>query len=107
MVQFDDRERGEEARFALSAEMAFKANARRNKLLGIWTAELMSLPAGEAKAYVADVVAADLNEPGDEDVFRKVSADLKARGLSVPDAVIRQKMAQLVDVAREQVANED
>jgi hypothetical protein len=106
MAQFDDRERGEEARFALSAEMAFKANARRNKLLGIWAAELMSLDGDDAKAYAAEVVAADFKEPGDEDVFKKVSADLKAKGLNLPDAVIRQKMAQLVETAREQVASE-
>lgn len=106
MPQFDDRERSEEARFALSAEMAFKANARRNKLLGIWAAELMSLAGEEARAYAAEVVASDFQHPGDEDVFKKVSGDLKAKGLSVPDAVIRQKMAQLVEIAKQQVASE-
>jgi hypothetical protein len=106
MAQFDDRERGEEARFALTAEMEFKALARRNRLLGVWAAELMGLPAEEAKTYAAEVVAADFAEPGDEDVFRKVSADLRAKGLNVPDAVIRQKMAQLVAVAKEQVVAE-
>ena len=106
MAQFDDREKGEEARFVLTAEMAFRAEARRNKLLGIWAAELMSLPPDAAKAYAAEVVAADFAEPGDEDVFRKVSTDLKAKGLNVPDAVIRQKMAQLVAVAKDQVINE-
>jgi hypothetical protein len=107
MPQFDDRERGEEARFALTAEMEFKANARRNKLLGIWAAELMSLAGDDAKAYAADVVAADFTEAGDEDVFRKVSSDLKAKGLNVPDALIRQKMSQLVAVAKEQIVAED
>jgi len=106
MPQFDDRERGEEARFALTAEMEFKANARRNKLLGIWAAELMSLSGDEARAYAADVVAADFTEAGDEDVFRKVAADLKAKGLAVPDALIRQKMSQLVAVAKEQIVAE-
>ena len=106
MAQFDDRERGEEARFALSAELAFKAEARRNKLLGIWAAELMSLSGDAAKAYAADVVAADLTAAGEEDVFAKVSSDLKAKGVSVPDAVIRQKMAQLVAIAKEQIVSE-
>jgi len=106
MAQFDDRERGEEARFALSAELAFKAEARRNKLLGIWAAELMSLSGDAAKAYAADVVAADLTAAGEEDVFAKVSADLKAKGIAVSDAVIRQKMAQLIAISKEQIVSE-
>jgi hypothetical protein len=106
MAQFDDRERGEEARYALTAEMEFKAQARRNKLLGIWAAELMSLSGDEARAYTAEVVAADFAEPGEEDVFKKVAHDLAAKGLNVPDAVIRQKMVQLVALAKEQVVGE-
>jgi len=106
MAQFDDRVRGEEARFAMTAELAFKAEARRNKLLGIWAAELMSLSGEDARAYAASVVAADFAEPGEEDVFKKVSHDLKNKGIDVADAVIRQKMAQLVTIAREQVVNE-
>jgi hypothetical protein len=106
MAQFDEREKGEEARFALNAEMQFKAEARRNKLLGIWAAELMSLTGDDARRYAADVVAADLTAAGEEDVFEKVSSDLKAKGLSVPDAVIRQKMAQLTATASQQVVTE-
>jgi hypothetical protein len=106
MAQFDEREKGEEARFAHNAELQFKAEARRNKLLGIWAAELMSLVGDDARAYAAEVVAADLTVAGEEDVFKKVSTDLKAAGLSVPDAVIRQKMAQLVAVAKEQILTE-
>ena len=106
MAQFDDRERGEEARFAHSAEMQFKAEARRNRLLGVWAAELMGLSGDAARNYAAEVVASDFAEPGDEDVFRKVTSDLKAKGLSVPDAMVRQKMAQLVVVAKDQVLNE-
>jgi hypothetical protein len=105
MAQFDDREKGEEARYALTAEMAFKAEARRNKLLGIWAAELMSLEGDAARAYAADVVAADLTAAGEEDVFKKVSTDLKAKGLTVPDAVIRQKMAQLSATAQQQIVD--
>jgi hypothetical protein len=106
MAQFDDRERGEEARFALTAELAFKAEARRNKLLGIWAAELMSLAGDAAKAYATEVVASDFAEAGEEDVFRKVSGDLKAKGVDVAEAVIRQKMAQLRAVASEQIVKE-
>src|SRR5690349_24276831 len=96
MSAFDDRQKGQEAKFAFDAEKKFKAEARRNKLLGIWAAELMSLSGDEAKAYAAEVVAADFEEAGDEDVFRKVSSDLKAKGINIADDVIRQKMATLV-----------
>lgn len=106
MSAFDDRQKGQEAKFAFDAEKKFKAEARRNKLLGIWAAELMSLSGDEAKAYAAEVVAADFEEAGDEDVFRKVSGDLKAKGISIDEAVIRQKMATLVGVANEQIAAE-
>lgn len=106
MSGFEDRQKGQEAKFALDAELKFKAEARRNKLLGIWVAELLGLGGDEAKAYAADVVAADFEEAGDEDVFRKVSGDIKAKGLSVGDDVIRQKMAQLITVAQQQVLTE-
>ena len=106
MSGFDDRKKGQEAKFAFDAESKFKAEARRNKLLGIWAAELMSLTGDDAKSYAAEVVAADFEEAGDEDVFRKVSADLKAKGVSLDDAVIRQKMLQLAQTANEQIASE-
>lgn len=106
MSQFEDRQKGQEAKFAFDAEKKFKADARRNKLLGIWAAELLGLTGDEAKAYAAEVVAADFEEAGDEDVFRKVSGDLQAKGLTVGDAVIRQKMLQLVLTVNEQIAAE-
>ena len=106
MSQFEDRQKGQEAKFAFDAEKKFRADARRNKLVGIWAAELMSLTGDEAKAYAADVVAADFEEAGDEDVFRKVSADLKAKGLTISDDLIRQKMLQLRQTANEQIAAE-
>ena len=106
MSQFEDRQKGQEAKFAFDAEKKFRAEARRNKLVGIWAAELMSLTGDEAKAYAAEVVAADFEEAGDEDVFRKVSADLKAKGLTISDDLIRQKMLQLRQTANEQIASE-
>ena len=106
MSQFEDRQKGQEAKFAFDAEKKFKAEARRNKLLGIWAAELMSLSGDAANAYAAEVVAADFEEAGDEDVFRKVSADLKAKGVAVAEDVIRHKMAALVAVANQQIADE-
>ena len=106
MSQFEDRKKGQEAKFAFDAEKKFKAEARRNKLLGIWAAELLGHTGDAANAYAAEVVAADFEEAGDEDVFRKVSSDLTAKGLSIGDDVIRQKMAQLSYLANEQVAAE-
>jgi hypothetical protein len=103
---FEDRQKGQEAKFAHDSELRFKAEARRNKLLGLWAAEHMGLNEEHARQYAAEVVAADFEESGDEDVFRKVSGDLKAKGASVSDDMIRQKMAELVNVAREQVLSE-
>ncbi len=106
MPTFEDREKGQEAKFAHDSELRFRAEARRNKLLGLWAAEHMGLSAEHAKEYAAEVVAADFEEAGDEDVFRKISADIKAKGGSASDDMIRKKMAELVAVAREQVLNE-
>ncbi|MEO6012458.1 MAG: DUF1476 domain-containing protein [Devosia sp.] len=106
MAQFDDREKAQEAKFARDGELRFKAEARRNRLLGMWAAEHMGLSDEHAKAYAGEVVASDFEEAGDEDVFRKVSGDLKAKGASVSDDMIRTKMAELTSVARDQVMNE-
>ena len=106
MSQFDDRRKGQEGKFAHDAELRFKAEARRNKLLGLWAAEHMGLSEDHAKDYAAEVVAADFEEAGDEDVFRKISADLKAKGASVSDEMIRKKMVELVQTARDQVLQE-
>ena len=106
MSQFEDRQKGQEAKFAFDAEKKFKAEARRNKLLGIWAAELLGLTGDEARNYAAEVVAADFQEAGDEDVYRKVAGDLEAKGLSVGEAAIRQKMLQLTQTANEQIAAE-
>src|SRR5687767_13555130 len=106
MSGFDDRKKGQEAKFAHDAELRFKAEARRNKLLGLWAAEQMGMSEAKAKEYAAEVVAADFAEAGDEDVFRKVAADFKAKGASVSDEMLRKKMADLVSVAREQVLME-
>jgi len=106
MPQFDDREKAQEAKFARDGELRFKAEARRNKLLGLWAAEHMGLSDQHAKDYASEVVAADFAEAGEEDVFRKISTDLKAKGASVSDDMIRQKMAELAATARAQVAVE-
>ena len=106
MSGFDDRRKGQEGKFAHDAELRFKAEARRNKLLGLWAAEHMGFSEEHAKEYAAEVVASDFEEAGDEDVFRKIQGDLKAKGASVSDDMIRKKMVELVQTARDQVSTE-
>ena len=106
MSSFDDRKRAEEAKYALDEAAEFKVMARRNKLLGLWAAELMDLHGDEAEAYAKTVVLSDLEEPGDEDVFRKVRGDLDKAGVERSDSRIRDHMAELLPVAREQVLKE-
>jgi len=97
-------ERGEsfEKKFAHDAELKFKAEARRNKLLGEWAADKLGV---DADSYAKEVIAADFEEAGDEDVFRKVRGDFDAKGASVSDDEIREKMAELLAVAVDQVQN--
>lgn len=103
MSSFDDRERAEEARYALDQETQFKVVARRNKLLGLWAAELMGLETGAAETYAKSVVIADLEEAGDGDVIRKVLADFAAAGVSQTAAAIEEQLARLTPVARDQI----
>ncbi|MEO0883859.1 MAG: DUF1476 domain-containing protein [Pseudomonadota bacterium] len=106
MSQFDDRERAEEAKFAMDEALQFKVMARRNKLLGLWAADLLGLMGDEAETYAKSVVMADLEEPGDEDVFRKVRKDFDDRGVDRSDARIREHMAELIPIARQQIETE-
>ena len=103
MTTFNDRERAYESKFAHDADLRFKAEARRNRLLGEWAAGQLGKTGDDARAYAMTVVSADFAEPGEEDVFRKVEADLTG----VADAeTIRAKMARLMDEARRQVIDE-
>jgi hypothetical protein len=103
MTTFDDREHAFEAKYAHDEEMKFKAEARRNKLLGLWAAELLGKSADEAAEYARAVIKADFEEAGHEDVVRKVAADLD--GIADADAV-RAKMAELLVVAKAQLMSE-
>ena len=103
MTTFDDRENAFEAKFAHDEEMQFKAVARRNKLLGLWAADLMGKSAEEADAYAKAVVIADFEEAGHEDVVRKVAADVG--DLATADQ-IRAKMEELLIEAKAQVMSE-
>ncbi len=104
MTTFDDREKTFEKKYAHDAEMQFKAEARRNKLLGLWAAALMGKSDDEAAAYAREVIKADFQEAGDEDVFRKVSGDL---GDKADETVIRAKMAELLAEAKAQIIAEE
>lgn len=100
MTSLDNRKDAAEKKYALDAELEFKAGARRNKLVGLWAAEQKGLSGAEAEAYAKSVVMADFEEAGDEDVFRKLRADLPA---SVSDHVIRRTMDELMAQAVEQI----
>lgn len=103
MTDFRDRERAEEAHFALEGETAFRIAARRNRLLGEWAAGLMKLTPEEADAYKKAVVQADFEESGDEDVVRKLLGDLTAAQADVSEADIRQKLEEMAVEARRQL----
>ncbi|SFA74384.1 hypothetical protein SAMN05421688_0542 [Poseidonocella pacifica] len=103
MTSFDDRETAFENKFAHDQEMIFRAEARRNKLLGLWAAELMGKTGADAEAYAREVVKADFAEPGYEDVVRKVSADL---GDKASADEIRAKLEALLPVAKGQIVDE-
>lgn len=103
MSGIDDRESGFENKFAHDQDLDFKANARRNKLLGLWAAGLMGLDGEEAAAYAKTVIVADFEEAGDDDVFRKLRADLDAKKIDVSDHLLRKQMDELMAAARLQV----
>ncbi len=101
MTTFDKREEGFEKKFAHDEELKFKAYARRNKLLGLWAAELLGMSGPAAEAYAKEVVLADFEEAGDNDVMRKVAKDLASKGISEQD--VRRKMTELLARAVEQI----
>ena len=103
MTEFNDREKAFEAKFKLDEELRFKATARRNRLLGVWAGEQMGLNESEADAYAKEVVKSDFEEPGDDDVLRKVLADLQGKGVDTSERQLRKHMDELMNVAVEQV----
>lgn len=103
MSEFDKREEGFEKKFALDEEQKFRAEARRNRLLGLWAAEKLGITGEAATAYAKEVVAADFEEAGDGDVLRKIMADFAAKNLAVTEQAIRSKMNELIAVAAAEV----
>ena len=106
MSQFDKRQKGFENKFAHDQELEFKAQARRNKLLGLWAAEKMGITGPDAEAYAREVIKADFEEAGDEDVFRKIRGDFDAKNVDQSDHQIRREMEEKLILAREQVWTE-
>jgi hypothetical protein len=106
MASFDDRKKGFEDKYKHDKELEFKVNARRNKLLGLWAAKELGIPATEAEAYAKSVVMADFEKPGDDDVVEKIVADAKAKGVDISENRIRKHMGELLDAARQQIMSE-
>ncbi|KMW56936.1 hypothetical protein AIOL_001894 [Candidatus Rhodobacter oscarellae] len=103
MSTFEDRQNAFESKFAHDAEMQFKAEARRNKLLGLWAAALLGKSGDDAEAYAKEVIRADFEEAGDDDVLRKVAGDL---GDKSDATAIRAKMTELMAEAKAQLLDE-
>ena len=106
MTTFDEREKGFEAKYRHDQELQFKVGARRNKLLGLWAAELLGLSGDDASAYALEVIESDFDEPGDDDVLRKVSGDLSTKGVDKNPHQVRKQMDELMVEARRQVMEE-
>lgn len=106
MTDFNDRERAEEAKFAMDADTAFRVAARRNRLLGHWAAAKMNLTPEETEAYAKAVVQADFEEAGDEDVIRKVLGDLTAAGVDIDEAGVRAALEEKAVEAKRQLMSE-
>jgi hypothetical protein len=107
MTQFNKRGKAFETKFKTDQELAFKAQARRNKLLGLWAAELMGVEGSSAESYAKEVVVSDFEAPGDDDVLQKVLADLTGKGVETSEHLVRVEMDKLMDVARNQIMEEE
>lgn len=106
MASFDEREKSFEAKYQRDQEKLFRILSRRNRLLGRWAADIFGLPEDEAVAYAKEVVQADFEEPGEEDVFRKVTKDFADRGIEMDEKTLRKQMLKLRDEAAEQIESE-
>jgi len=105
-MSFTDREKAFEDKFKHDQELQFKVEVRRNKLLGLWAAELMGLKGAEAEGYARDVISSDFEEPGIDDVVRKVLADLQARDVELSEHRLRKKIDELQATAKLQIMTE-
>ena len=106
MTQFSDREKAFENKFQKDQELQFKVTARRNKLLGLWAAAKIGLEGEAAAAYSKEVVVSDFDEPGDQDVLRKVLSDLTDKGVDITEHGVRQEMDRLFEQAKKEISTE-
>ncbi|WP_138380027.1 DUF1476 domain-containing protein [Luteithermobacter gelatinilyticus] len=106
MTQFNDREKAFENKFAKDEEFEFKVAMRRNKLLGLWAAEKMGLSGADAQNYAKEVVQADFEETGHEDVYRKIKTDFEAKGVEISEHRLRKAMDEFLEEARLQLKAE-
>ena len=106
MSGIDDRRKGMEAKLHHDDELRFKVTNRRNKLLGLWLAEQFGKVGDDAAEYAKTVVLSDFEEPGDDDVVRKVMADIEANNASIDEVAVRQQMEVLLDTAKDQIFSE-
>jgi len=101
-----ERETGEEAKFKMDQELRFRAEARRDKLLGLWAAERLGFAKEEAAAFARGVVISNLDEPGDDDVVRHVLREFEKQGYAISESEVRNEMSRLMMLALEQVKTE-
>jgi hypothetical protein len=106
LSSFDERESSFENKFKHDKELEFKATARRNKLLGLWAANLLGIHGAEAETYAKSVVKADMEQPGDADVVEKVLGDFKQRGVDMSEHRLRKQMTELMTAAVAQIKSE-
>jgi hypothetical protein len=107
MSGFDDREKAFEKMFQHDQDLQFKVEVRRNKLLGLWVAtELLGMSPSEADVYSKEVISADFEEPGEDDVVRKIMSDMEARGVDFSEHRLRNRIAEFSDIAKQQIMSE-
>jgi hypothetical protein len=106
MTTFDDRERTEETRYKHDQELTFKARNRGNRLFGLWVAEQLGLTGEAADNYAKDVVVADFESPGDDDIFTKVQADLAPKSIQIGKHVLQKHLLEFREVALKQIRTE-
>ena len=106
MTTFNDREKAFEDKYKHDQELQFKVEVRRNKLLGLWVAEMLGLSGADAEAYAKEVVSADFEEPGDADLIRQIQGDTHTQNIDLSEHRLRKKMDELVAVAKEQIMSE-
>ncbi len=103
MTTFDERKKGQEAKYSKDQETLFRVTARRNKLLGLWAAEQLGMSGEAAQAYARQVIEADLEKPGDDDVVGKIMTDFLAQSAAMEEGSIRKKMDDFLEQARAQI----